>query len=37
VTTAGPAIVVQEDSTFVLEPGWSMSVDKTGQIHATRG
>ncbi|WP_349536607.1 hydantoinase/oxoprolinase family protein [Rhodococcus rhodochrous] len=37
VTTAGPAIVVQEASTFVLEPGWLMSVDKTGQIHATRG
>jgi N-methylhydantoinase A len=36
VETAGPAIVVQEDSTFVLEPGWSMSVDKTGQILATR-
>jgi N-methylhydantoinase A len=36
-TTAGPAIVVQDDSTFVLEPGWSMSVDKTGQILATRG
>jgi N-methylhydantoinase A len=36
VTTAGPAIVVQEDSTFVLEPGWSMTVDKTGQILATR-
>lgn len=36
VTTAGPAIVVQEDSTFVLEPGWSMTVDKNGQILATR-
>ncbi len=33
--TSGPAVVVQEDSTFVLEPGWSMTVDKNGQILAT--
>lgn len=36
VQTTGPAIVCQEDSTFVLEPGWSMAVDKNGQILATR-
>lgn len=37
VPTTGPAIVIQDDSTFVLEPGWSMQVDETGQILATRG
>ncbi|MFC7657875.1 hypothetical protein ACFQV8_17595 [Pseudonocardia benzenivorans] len=36
LSTSGPAIVVQEDATFVLEPGWSMTVDKNGQILATR-
>jgi N-methylhydantoinase A len=36
VPTEGPAIVIQDDSTFVLEPGWQMQVDPTGQIIATR-
>ncbi len=36
VATTGPAIVIQDDSTFVLDPGWSMRVDSTGQILATR-
>jgi N-methylhydantoinase A len=36
VPTEGPAIVIQDDSTFVLEPGWKMQVDPTGQIIATR-
>ena len=29
---AGPAIIEQEDSTSVIEPGWSGTVDEAGSI-----
>jgi 5-oxoprolinase (ATP-hydrolysing) len=31
---AGPALIVQSDSTFLLPPGWEGTVDAYGNIHA---
>jgi N-methylhydantoinase A len=35
-TIAGPAIVEQEDSTSVIEPGWTGTVDDAGNITVRR-
>lgn len=36
VPLAGPAVIEQYDATFVLDPGWTATLDKHGQIIVTQ-